>query len=274
MVLGDVDPRRHRAVGRARLPALRRKSISCVYSTEWNGRENDPRTNRPDGFEFSDGVLSKLVVGQHKTDVFVQGLAVGTSRQAVLTALEAPQLVHADHAENWAWPSRGLERIRGTLVGFELSRPASLEVEKFSMKAQPKVGLDGLRLGQATQAQVERFYGVRYRARPGPDGFLALVPDDSADGYWRARFVSAGLKVRGGKVIAMDFKYGTSWASLGRGVQFNQEPDEVEGLLGKPARTKALPGGDDEASVWTYPKLGLTLTFTLLGLTRITIAQR
>jgi len=250
------------------------KSISCLFSTAGNGREKDPRTNRPDGFEFSDGVLSKLVVGKNKTDVFVQGIGVGSSKQAVLAALEAPQLVHADNAENWAYPSRGiaLAFIRGTLVSFELSRPASLEVGKFSMKVQPKVGVDGLRLGQATLAQIERFYGVRYCTKPGRDGFLALIPEDTPEGYWRARFAPAGLKIRRGKVIAMDFKYGVSWTSLARGVQFNQETDEVEKLLGHPAKKKAIPGDDDEASMWTYPKLGLTLTFTLLGLTRITIA--
>jgi hypothetical protein len=249
------------------------KSISCMFSTGGNGREKDRRTNRPDGFEFTDGVLSKLVIGKNKTDVFVQGIAVGASKEAVLAALEAPTLVHADTAEIWAYPGRGLALsfIRGTLVGFELSRPASLEVGKFSMKVQPKVGLDGLRLGKTTLSQIERFYGVRYRSKPGGDGFLALIPDDTAEGYWRARFAPAGLKVRRGKVIAMDFKYGVSWASLARGVQFNEETDQVEGLLGRPSKKKAIRGADD-ASMWTYPKLGLTLTFTLLGLTRITIA--
>gem|GEM_PF-4837321 len=249
------------------------KSISCMFSTAGNGREKDRRTNRPDGFEFTDGVLSKLVVGKNKTDVFVQGLAVGASKEAVLAALDAPPVIHADNAENWAYPDRGLALsfIRGTLVGFELSRPASLEVSKFSMKVQPKVGVDGLRLGKTTLSQLERFYGVHYRAQPDRDGFLALIPDDTAEGYWRARFAPAGLKVRRGKVIAMDFKYGLSWASLARGVQFNVETDQVEGLLGHPSEKKAIRGTGDEASTWTYPKLGLTLTFTLLGLTRITI---
>ncbi len=273
MVIGESTPD---AVEQLIGPGCARiadKSISCMFAGNGAGRERDSRTNRPDGFEFVDGVLSKIVVGKGKTEVFVNGIGVGASQDEVRAALQTPPLVHADSAENWAWPELGLSLsfIRGTLVGFELSRPATLELGKFSMKVKPKAGVDGLRLGQATQLQVERFYGVRYRPKPGPDGFVALVPDESAEGYWRARFAPTGLKLRRGKVVAMEFDYGVSWASLERGVQFNQEGDEVEKLLGHPRKKKAIPGKDDE-STWTYPRLGLTLTFTLLGLTRITIA--